>query len=137
MNCQPTVLIVDDERHILNTLSRTLRSKNYRLLTTDSAKTAVDIVNSRPVDLVIADLKRPVLNNHQLMRIVRLISPRTQCIIPGATDSCRARKTELKNREIDALIAKPWNRDDLKQTIRFTLAAKLSRYQANLYQMTG
>ena len=71
------------------------------------------------------------------MRIVRLISPWTQCIISGATDSCRARKAGLKNREIDALIAKPWNRDDLKQTIRFTLAAKLSRYQANLYQMTG
>ena len=124
MNCQPTVLIVGDECHILNVLSGTLRSENYRLLTTDSAKTAVDIVNSRPVDLVIADLKRPVLNNSQLMRIVRLISPRTQCIICGATDSPRDRKVELKNREIEALIAKSWNRDDLKQTIRVVLAGK-------------
>ena len=115
MNCQPTVLIVGDEYHILNALSRTPRSENYRLLTTDSAKTAVDIVNSRPVDLVIADLKRPVLNNCQLIQIVRLISPRTQCIICSATDSPRDRKVELKNREIDALTAKSWSRDDLKQ----------------------
>ena len=122
MNCQPTVLIVGDECHILNVLSGTLRSENYRLLTTDSAKTAVDIVNSRPVDLVIAD--RPGLNNCQLIQIVRLISPRTQCIICGATDSPRDRKVELKNREIEALIAKSWNRDDLKQTIRVVLAGK-------------
>jgi response regulator RpfG family c-di-GMP phosphodiesterase len=124
MNCQPTVLIVGDECHILNALSFTPRSENYRLLTTNSAKTAVDIVNSRPVDLVIADLKRPVLNNCQLIQILRLISPRTQCIICGTIDSCRVQKVELKNREIGALIAKSWNRDDLKQTIRLVLAGK-------------
>ena len=124
MNCQPTVLIVGDECHILNALSFTPRSENYRLLTTDSAKTAVDIVNSRPVDLVIADLKRPVLNNCQLIQILRLISPRTQCIIYGTIDSRRVQKVELKNREIGASIAKSWNRDDLKQTIRLVLAGK-------------
>ena len=89
MNCQPTVLIVGDECHILNALSFTPRSENYRLLTSNSAKTAVDIVNSRPVDLVIADLKRPVLNNCQLIQILRLISPRTPCIMCGTIDSRR------------------------------------------------
>ena len=124
MNCQPTVLIVGDECHILNALSRTPRSETYCLLTTDSAKTAVDIVNSRPVDLVIADLKRPVLNNCQLIQILRLISPRTQCIIYGTIDSRRVQKVELKNREIGASIAKSWKHDDLKQTIRLVLAGK-------------
>jgi len=124
MNCQPTVLIVGDECHILNALSFTPRSGNYRLLTTNSAKTAVDIVNSRPVDLVIADLKRPVLNNCQLIQILRLISPRTPCIMCGTIDSRRVQKVELKNREIGASIAKSWNRDDLKQTIRLVLAGK-------------
>ena len=124
MNCQPTALIVGDECHILNALSRTPGSETYRLLTTDSAKTAVDIVNSRPVDLVIADLKRPVLNNCQLIQILRLISPRTQCIIYGTIDSRRVQKVELKNREIGASIAKSWNRDDLKQTVRLVLAGK-------------
>ena len=124
MNCQPTVLIVGDECHIINALSRPPRSENYRLLTTDSAKTAVDIVNSRPVDLVIADLKRPVLNNCQLIQILRLISPRTQCIISGTIDSRRVQKVELKNRGIGALIAKSWNHDDLKQTIHLVLAGK-------------
>ena len=71
------------------------------------------------------------------MRIIKLISPWAQYTISGTIDSHRDRKVELKHRRIDALISKPWNRGDLKQTIRPTLAAKLSRYQANLYQMTG
>ena len=99
MSCQPIVLIVGDECHIPNALSRLLRRENCRLLTTDSAKTAVGIVNSRPVDLIITALKRPVLNNCQLIRITRLISPRTQCIIYGVTDGHRDQKVELKDIE--------------------------------------
>ena len=41
-----TVLIVDDEISVLKALRRTLADENYRILTTDSSKQAIELLTN-------------------------------------------------------------------------------------------
>ncbi len=55
----PTLLIVDDEKNILATLSRALEIEGYQTETVSTARAALDRLAERPVDLVLLDVKLP------------------------------------------------------------------------------
>lgn len=51
-----TVLVVDDDPHQLNQLASALRQENYRVLSAESGKEAVEVLASGSVDVVLLDL---------------------------------------------------------------------------------
>jgi response regulator RpfG family c-di-GMP phosphodiesterase len=57
-----TVLCVDDEVNILQTLKRLLRKENYRLLTASSGKEGLEILSQNDVHLVISDQRMPEMS---------------------------------------------------------------------------
>lgn len=64
-----TVLIVDDEKLFLASLTEGLASHGgeFQVVTAANGRQAVDIINSRPVDLVVTDLKMPVMDGFQFL----------------------------------------------------------------------
>ena len=54
-----TVLIVDDEKNILLTLSQALQLAGYRTELAGTGQLALDVVSPRPVDAVLMDVKMP------------------------------------------------------------------------------
>ena len=54
-----TILIVDDEKNILATLSRALEIEGYATDTAATARDALEALGQKPVDLVLLDVKLP------------------------------------------------------------------------------
>lgn len=54
-----TILVVDDDQELLNSMSETLIQENYNVITTQKGTEVVDIIKSQKIDLVIADIMMP------------------------------------------------------------------------------
>ncbi len=65
------ILIVDDSKETLELIKRNLSSKNYNVFTASSVDSAINILESSKIDLVITDLKMPGINGLDLVRHVR------------------------------------------------------------------
>src|SRR5437588_12125243 len=71
-----SLLVVDDEPAILQTLGRLLGSE-YELLTATSAEAAQQLLGRRTVDLVLVDQNLPGMSGVQLLEWVQEHSPQT------------------------------------------------------------
>jgi DNA-binding response OmpR family regulator len=63
-----SILAVDDDRWILETLTDALATKGYEVLTSNSADQALGVLRSRTVDLVLIDLQMPGKDGFELYR---------------------------------------------------------------------
>ena len=53
-NYQYTLLFVDDEKSILNSLRRTFRNENYKILLASSGAEALEILKTNEVSIIIS-----------------------------------------------------------------------------------
>ncbi|MNF52498.1 Hydrogenase transcriptional regulatory protein hupR1 [compost metagenome] len=117
-----TLLLVDDEEHVLSALRRVLRSEPYQLLTATSGPDALALLAEREVDLVVSDARMPGLDGPTLLAQVQQRWPGTlRVLLTGATDfdtSIRA----INQGQIYRYLSKPWNDDELRITLRQALA---------------
>src|SRR4051812_24869956 len=70
----PTVLVVDDEKNILLTLSQSLQLAGYRTEPASSGQVALDVVAAKPVDVVLMDVKMPDMDG--LTALAKLMEAR-------------------------------------------------------------
>jgi DNA-binding NtrC family response regulator len=91
------ILIVDDDERFLRALGKTLRSEGAVVMATQWAVDAVDIL-SRPekVDLVITDLRMPVVSGGMLLYSIRLMSADLPIIVLTAFGSPETRDEALR-----------------------------------------
>src|SRR5690606_42013091 len=54
-----TLLLVDDEENVINSLRRVLRSQPYRVLSANSGAAALAILEAEEVDVIISDRRMP------------------------------------------------------------------------------
>jgi two-component system alkaline phosphatase synthesis response regulator PhoP len=65
-----TILVVDDEKDILELLKYNLEKEGYRVLTADNGKTALKMSHARP-DLVVLDIMMPEMDGWEVCRAIR------------------------------------------------------------------
>ena len=68
-----TVVIVDDEEHVLNALKRLLHDENYALSTTTRPTDVVDVLARAPISLIISDYEMPDMTGIDLFKTVKKI----------------------------------------------------------------
>ena len=112
-----SVLIVDDEVRILTALRRTLRREGWEILTAEGPAAALEILERRRVDVVLSDHKMPGTTGTELLRVVAERWPETaRLLITGWSEAVK--DGELEEIGIEALIHKPWDDAELKETLR-------------------
>jgi DNA-binding NtrC family response regulator len=115
------VLFVDDESEILASVRRLLVQEPYELLTTERPHQALQWVQEKDVSLIISDQVMPEMLGTDLLKQVRTCSPKTLCAI--LTGYPEGGKLLLGlNQGNFSIIAKPWDLEDLKGTIRTLLS---------------
>ncbi len=75
------VLVIDDERMILELLERVLRLEGYRVTTTACGEDVVGLMSTEDFDLAIVDVGLRRLNAGKLMNTIRESSPETAIVV--------------------------------------------------------
>ena len=75
------VLVVDDDRIILDSLSEFLRVEGFEVESAASLRDALDALARQPVDLVISDINLPSGNGFELLHVLRKRFPETAVIM--------------------------------------------------------
>lgn len=80
------LLLVDDERMFLMSLSESLRQtlENINVITAENGEEAMRILNTMPVDFLLTDLQMPVMNGFDLLSYVREFYPSIPAIVMTA-----------------------------------------------------
>ena len=82
-----SVLLVEDEAPILNGLSELFRGQGFRVATASDGATALEILESRPFDLVILDLMLPRMTGFEVLERMRRRGTSTPVLILTAKDT--------------------------------------------------
>jgi DNA-binding NtrC family response regulator len=113
----PRLLVVDDEERILSALRRSLRREGYEIVTSESVHEALEMLKRYPVDMILSDQKMPGMSGLQFLAEAAARCPgATRMLITGWTEEIAPEK--LEDIGIFALINKPWNDAQLKETLR-------------------
>lgn len=116
-----TVLCVDDEVNILQTLKRLLRKENYQLLTASSGKEGLEILANNDVHLVISDQRMPEMSGTEFLAEIKDRFPDVIRIILTGYTEVDAITESINRGHIYKFFLKPWNDDNLKLEIRKAL----------------
>jgi response regulator RpfG family c-di-GMP phosphodiesterase len=113
-----TILLVDDEKSILNSLKRLLRKEEYKVLTASSGKKGLDILRDNNVQVVISDQRMPEMSGTEFLSKVKKESPDIiRIILSGYTDVDVVIDT-INQGSIYKFFHKPWNDQSLILEIR-------------------
>lgn len=116
-----SLLIVDDEPGILAALRRVFQRENYELHFARNGNEALDILASKPFQLIISDFMMPGMNGGELLRKVRERWPDTIRIMLTGHANTDAVMGSIKEGAVYRFILKPWNDDDLRLTIALAI----------------
>lgn len=111
------VVFVDDERRILDGLQRMLRPmrNQWRMRFFDSPVAALAALAEVPADIVVSDMRMPVMNGAELLETVRTRWPGTvRMILSGHADLELVRRTIGPTHQY---LAKPCEVERLRETI--------------------
>lgn len=112
-----TVMLVDDEENILNSLRRVLRGKPYDLLLATSGAQALSLFELHHIDLIVSDARMPVMDGPTLLSEVYQRDPQCMSILlTGYADVSMITKA-INEGHIFRYISKPWSDDELLLTL--------------------
>ena len=102
------ILIVEDEIDLRNTYERILRRLNLDVVAVERATEGLRIAESRPIRLVITDLKLPDMDGIALVRALRACADPPPIIVASGLDSEATRRAALGAGAI-AYLTKPFS----------------------------
>jgi len=115
------ILIVDDEKMILNAIKRTLRSENYTTLTAQSGDEGLMLLENHDVELVVSDYNMPGMNGQDFLKRVKKDYPHILTIMLTGHAEIEIAINAINEAGVYKFILKPWEDADLKITIRRAL----------------
>lgn len=119
-----TVLFVDDEENILNSLRRLFRSSGYRILLASGGAQGLAILEQESVDLVVSDMRMPEMSGAQFLEQVRLKWPDTVRILLTGYADISSTIDAINKGQIFRYISKPWDDNDILLSVRHALERK-------------
>jgi two-component system probable response regulator PhcQ len=119
-----TLLILDDEPHVLSALRRMLMNQaampavpDPLVVTFTSPHDAIDFVRSHPVDVVISDYRMPEMDGATFLAMVRKVNPDAARIMLSAFTDLDGIVRAINDAGIFRFVAKPWTDTDLRASI--------------------
>src|ERR671921_777912 len=115
---EKTILVADDESHILNVVSLKLRNAGFRVLTAHDGQEALDLAQQERPDLIITDYHMPLLSGLELCR--RLKQDPATTNIPAIMLTARGYHLEPHDTEqsgIRRMLSKPFSPRHLLATV--------------------
>jgi len=115
-----SILIVEDEETLRESLKRMLSKSGFSVDTTDSAERALNLVDNNSFDVIISDIILPGMDGIQLMTRIRKELPEQIFIVMTAYASLETAIRALRAGAYD-YIMKPVMHEEIKQVINNAL----------------
>jgi DNA-binding NtrC family response regulator len=111
------LLVVDDEESVREALSRILGDEGYSVVTADGGEQALQLLQVKPIQLVITDQIMPGLSGLDLIKLIRVRHPRVlRIILTGDTDRDLPVRS-INEGEVYRFIRKPFSNADLRTIV--------------------
>ena len=131
----PRILVVDDERSMRELLAIVLRREGYEVLLADNGRSAIDLLEREPVDLLISDIKMPDLSGVDVLRAAKKIDQDILGIMITAFASTDTAVEAMRLGACDYL-SKPFDIDLLKMKVREKIENRQLRQENVLLKRT-
>jgi DNA-binding NtrC family response regulator len=113
-----SILVVDDDKVVLNGFKKTLELEGYRVDTAETGKEAIEKSSKAIYNLALIDIRLPDMEGTRLLTSMRDSAPKMVKIIVTGYPS-QENAIEAVNKGADAYIVKPvLNIDEFLRTIR-------------------
>lgn len=113
-----TILIVDDEKDLVNGLKRTLEPElDCEILTSENGRDALEVIGKNSVDIVLTDISMPLMDGVTLLKKIIEIDPSITTIMMTAYGTIELAVKTLQSGAYD-FIQKPFDEDSLIRLLK-------------------
>lgn len=127
-NPKGSILIVDDELVVRDSLTKWFREEGYRTEAAGSAREALEKIAANGFDIVLIDIKMPGMDGMELQQRLREVDPDLVLIIMTGYASVETAVQALKRGAFD-YITKPFDPDDLVHIVRNAMEQRLVKQE--------
>jgi len=112
----PSILVVDDNEGVLETVADSLRSlpEELQVHTASSGEDALECARLNEIELVITDAEMPVMNGIELLKRWKMMWPRTPVVVMSGDAGLRHRAIYSGANDI---LAKPFTQERLEALV--------------------
>lgn len=111
------VLFVDDEKMILEIGSLMLNKLGYKVLTSTTCHTAIEILKKTEVAFVILDLRMPDMDSVEIYHLLKKVQPNLKVLIASGFIGNQSEEG-LSSIGFDGFLQKPFNFKQLSEKIK-------------------
>lgn len=116
-----TLLFVDDEKGVLQSLKRIFLDENYQILTAANGPEALDMLQENTIHLVVSDHRMPGMTGAELLKEVKERWPQTIRIMLTGYADVQSVMGAVNEGAVYKFITKPWSDEDLRLTVSLAL----------------
>lgn len=129
-----TVLFVDDEENILKSLQRLTMDEDFESVLASSGEEGLKALSGLDnVALIVSDQRMPGMNGAEFLCQSQVIAPDAMRILLTGYSDINAAVDAINKGGASRYLSKPWNDDDLLQTLRGAIQAwRLARENKRL-----
>jgi len=113
-----TLLLLDDEPHVLAALSRQLRRDGYTILQASTVQQAFELLALHEVQVIVSDQRMPEMHGTEFLSRVKKLYPETVRIILSGHAELEAVLNAVNRGEVYRFYTKPWDEQLLRDEVR-------------------
>jgi len=117
------LMIVDDEVEICDFVKNFFKERNFEVFTAYNGKEALDIIEAQNPDIVLLDIRMPVMDGMQMLKELHRRSKNSKVIMVTAAESPE-KEEEARSYGAIEYIAKPLSLERLERSV-FEVAEKI------------
>ena len=124
-----SVLVVDDERDILDSIVQALKVSGYKVIDFVNPNLALHYFEnvSNSCDVMLSDVHMPPINGFQLARIIKERHPKTKIILMSSFEIYNSEfEKVMPNTHVDGFLCKPIEMAKLLAMIRNVMSRELT-----------
>ncbi|MBP9837275.1 MAG: sigma-54-dependent Fis family transcriptional regulator [Proteobacteria bacterium] len=111
------ILLVDDEEQMLSAMEAVIARMGHAVIKTRNGKEALEVIEKGKIDLVISDMRMPVMTGNELLEKIHQHYPSLPTVMITAYGTITQAVDVMKNGAFD-FITKPFSADDLERVVQ-------------------
>ena len=112
-----TLLLVDDEEHVLASLKRLLRRDGYAIVTANGAAEGLQRLAEGEVDVILSDQRMPGMTGVEFLRRAKALYPHTMRMVLSGYTELQSILDAVNEGAIYKFLTKPWDDARLREHV--------------------